>query len=365
MTTEFYQKEEFNQWLIKNLGISESSAKSYLSYVSGASKTVEIKNIKSYRLFDILGSNISQSKLKTNAIDFMIQQLSRKDAEMRFGRPLKTLQNYKSGLYAYLEFLIENDYIVSEEDQQTDEESDLLDNINSLSYEFSESEYASEDIIYEYSKKDVFANFKLRMNTQDRTYDNIYYPIRFIVSYFNIIGNRKAFEEWNNKLLGSIHLFVENKKIELSKIEKLIFNNSANVFVSIKGKNFQIFTKLTDNVTLAPMQISNIKDIAIDHETSLYEVMNKNISKLNCFNLITTEIKNQILKNENKFEKLKLSKYSQLSRVSSQKYIKENYSKDFIKSINPEDLLKELYLIASETNLQLMDNKQNISKGKN
>ncbi|MDY3530272.1 hypothetical protein PG593_10855 [Riemerella anatipestifer] len=366
MKNEFYQKEEFYQWLIESLGISEPSAKSYLSYVSGANKTIEIGNNSPYRLFDILNNNTSNSKISKNAIDFVIQQLSRKDAEMRFGRPLKTLRNYKSGLYAYLEFLIENDSIESEEEQILEEEqTDLLDAITYLTHEFSEPQSASEEIIYEYSKKDIFANFKSRINSQDRTYDNIYYPIRFIVSYFSIIGNRKAFEKWNEQLIGSIHLFVENKKIKLSEIEKMIFNNSANVFVSIKGKTFQVFTKLADNVTLAPLKTSSIKQIAIDHETPLYDIMNKNISNLKYFNLITNEIKTQIQKNENEFKKLKLSKYKQLSRVSSQKFIKENYSENFIKSINPNDLLKELDLIASKTNLQLMDSKQNTSKGKN
>ena len=52
--------------------------------------------------------------------------------------------------------------------------------------------------------------------------------------------------------------------------------------------------------------------------------------------------------------------YKKLTEVSRLKELDS-----FVKSIDTNELLKELELISSETNLQLMDRSYNTSKGKN
>lgn len=93
-----------------------------------------------------------------------------------------------------------------------------------------------------------------------------------------------------------------------------------------------------------------LKKIAIDHDRSLFDVMTNNVNNLPTILQITNELKKHI---HGKVTYEKLSKASHSHKLN-----------EFIQTINTPDLLNELELISSETNLQLMDSSQNTSKGK-
>jgi hypothetical protein len=350
MKSEFLLKDEFKKWLIETEKTSEASAKSYLSYVSGADKLISISGKGSNEKFNLFA--ILQSKFKkqdTKAIEetifFVIDELSIKNAEDVFGRPKKTLQNYKSGLYSYLEFLLEQSFPVG-----GDEIEIVQGEIGDLHIFTDAGKSSSENnVVKVHSKHDLIKNFSLRIKTQDRFYEDIFFPIRFITRVFSMNNERNVFKNWLNHLLNSIAIFLEVSNTTFAEITSLTISNNR-VYIAYQGIEKTVYTKLSDNKTLVPFEIKTLNKIAIDHDRSLFDVMNANLNHLPTILQITNELKKHI---QGKVNYQKLSKASHSDKLD-----------EFIKTINTQNLLKELELIASETNLQLMDSSQNTSKGK-
>ena len=354
MKGEFLLKNEFKNWLTETSKTSEESAKSYLSYVSGADKLISVSKKggnEKFSLFTILQQELKNQNVEAieEVILFVISELSRENAEEIFGKPKKTLQNYKSGLYAYLEFFTEYP-IFTEHDKEcedTTEESQIEDLLIFTDTGKSLLESSSDAV---FSKIDLERNFSLRIKTQDRFYENIFFPIRFITRVFSIKKERNAFKNWLNNLLNSITIFLEENKITFSEITLLTISDNK-VYITHKGIKKLAYTKLSDNKTLIPFDVSELKKIAIDHDRSLFDVMNDNLNDLPTIFQITNELKKHIRGNVT---------YKKLSKVSH-----SNSLDQFIQGINTQNLLNELELISSKTNLQLMDSSQNTSKGKN
>lgn len=353
MKGEFLLKDEFKKWLIETEKTSEGSAKSYLSYVSGADKLISVSEKNSTEmcnLFAILqaGFKKQDSKIIEETIFFVIDELSRKNAEEVFGRPKKTLQNYKSGLYSYLDFLLEQSFPVG--NGMGDELEIMESEIEDLHIFTDTGKSSSENnVVKVHSKNDLIKNFSLRIKTQDRFYEDIFFPIRFITRVFSMNNERNVFKNWLNHLLNSIAIFLEVSNTTFAEITSLTIANNR-VYIAYQGIEKTVYTKLSDNKTLVPFDIKTLNKISIDHDRSLFDVMNANLNHLPIILQITNELKKHILGKVT---------YQKLSKVSHSDNLDE-----FIKTINVQNLLKELELIASETNLQLMDSSQNTSKGK-
>lgn len=353
MKSEFLLKDEFKKWLIETEKTSEASAKSYLSYVSGADKLISIsnkKNSEKFNLFAMLQAEFKKQDAKTieETIFFVIDELSRKNAEEVFGRPKKTLQNYKSGLYSYLEFLLEQSYPI--DNSRGDEIETIESQIGDLHIFTDTGKSSSEkNVVKVHSKNDLIKNFSLRIKTQDRFYEDIFFPIRFITRVFSMNNERTIFKNWLNHLLNSIAIFLEVNSTTFAEITSLTISNDR-VYIADRGIEKIVYTKLSDNKTLVPFDIKTLNKIAIDHDRSLFDVMNANLSHLPTILQITSELKKHI---QGKVTYQKLSKASHSDKLDG-----------FIKTVNTQNLLRELELIASQTNLQLMDSSQNTSKGK-
>lgn len=353
--SEFLLKQEFKNWLTETDKVSEGSAKSYLSYVSGADKLITISKKTSsekFHLFTILQAEYN--KQNTEAIEetilFVIDELSIENVEEVFNRPKKTLQNYKSGLYSYLEFLIEQSFSIKKIND-TDEIEATTNKVEDIKVFKNTGKSLSENkIVKIHSKSDLIKNFSLRIKTQDRFYENIFFPIRFITRVFSLKKERSVFTNWINNLLNSITIFLEENETTFREITSLTIENDK-VYVTQKGIKKLAYTKLSDNVTLVPFSLKALNKISIDHDRSLFDVMNTNLTSLPTIILITNELKKHI---PGKISYQKLSKISHSNKLN-----------DFIETIDTQDLMQELMLIASETSLQLMDSSQNTSKGKN
>lgn len=339
---EFLLKEEFEKWLVLNAEISPASAKSYLSYVSSVNKIVKFKN-ENYSMFSVIRRKYKGEDIQgiEKLINQVIQKLSNKKGEIVFNRSLKTLQNYKSGLFQYLEFLIETTIIENKTDMSLDVLSEVEDMLN-LVLGNVEEQY--------YSKGDLISTFRSRIKTQDRAYKDVFFPIRFITRVFRDRGEQKSFKEWLSKLIDSIIIYTEKEKLKLSEITDLSIVNRR-VYISFKGEKHLAYTKTSDDETLELFDVEGLDQISLDHITSLYEIMNKNIDRLQVMVRITNELK--------KYIEGDIVTYSKLSEISK---IKELDS--FIESVDTDNLLKELELISWETSLQLMDRSYNTSKGK-
>jgi len=353
MNNNFLFKQEFEEWLIKIEGLTKDSAKSYLSYISGANKLILVSrkgSVEKTSLFTLLETECKKQNYQSigNALSYVITELSRLKADKTFNRPIKTLQNYKSGLNSYLIFLSEQPFsIFNYEDinQESIESEDDTINI------FTETENIipdSNNALF-FSKDDLTKNFSLRIKTQDRFYEKIFFPIRFITRVFSLRNQNAAYRKWLSDLLDSIIIFLENGQTTFSEIKSLCINNGQ-VSVNLEGSNKIVYTKLSDNKSLMPFEIDKLKEISIDHSFSLFEVLNSNLESLPTIIDISKKLKDHIP------DKVT---YANLCQVSHSDILN-----DYIDKINTDSLLKELYIISSKTNLQLMDRSQNTSKGK-
>lgn len=348
--SEFLLKEEFELWLILNAKISPSSAKSYLSYVLGINNIINFeKNGTTKSVFCLFKENYEKGDVDEikNIEEIIVQNLSIKKADLVFYRSLKTLQNYKSGLFRYTEFLVDKlSYNNGSNFNNNELEKNEYLNISNKQGELISNEYKDQL----YLKSELFKVFESRIKTQDRTYEDIFFPIRFITRVFRANEKYEVFKKWVTKLINSIIIHTENGEVGFSQIKKMSIINKR-VYINYGGKEYLTYTKLDDDRTLELFDVDSLKQISIDHIKPLYEVMNENKNNLQIIVKITEKLKIYMS------EKVSYKKLTEVSRL------KELDS--FVKSIDTNELLKELELISSETNLQLMDRSYNTSKGKN
>lgn len=198
----------------------------------------------------------------------------------------KTLQNYKSGLFRYSEYLSEQ----SDEEPKVEKREIEEFKVQDLSGNTIQTN--DEPIVF--TKKDLLFNFKSRLKTQDRTYDAIYFSIRFITRSFRVQNKQEIYNKWLDNLINSIVIYTNDGVESLKNVELLTILGDE---VSIETKNGVkkiVFTKLVDNTNLEPLCTKEIKNVVIDHETSLFNVMNENYDKLPTFINLTGEFKKNI-----------------------------------------------------------------------
>lgn len=259
MKNNFLLKDEFKNWLIETAKITEASARSYLSYVSGADKLISITTKDSTErknLFTILQAAFDQHNIERvkATILYVIDELSRKNADKVFGRPRKTLHNYRSGLYSYLEFLTEQPVPYEDISEEEFETPVPFEDISDEEFETPVSEIdiqvvtdtgesltaISDDKVY--LKNDLVKNFSLRIKTQDRFYGNIFFPIRFITRLYSKRNERNVFNDWLNHLLNSIIIFIEGDKTTFADISALTIANNK-VYITLNGTERIAYTK--------------------------------------------------------------------------------------------------------------------------
>lgn len=163
--SEFLLKEEFELWLILNSKISPSSAKSYLSYVLGINNIINFeKNGTTKSVFCLFKENYEKGDVDEikNIEEIIVQNLSIKKADLVFYRSLKTLQNYKSGLFRYTEFLVDKlSYNNGSNFNNNELEKNEYLNISNKQGELISNEYKDQL----YLKSELFKVFESRIKT--------------------------------------------------------------------------------------------------------------------------------------------------------------------------------------------------------
>ncbi len=344
MNTTIPLEKKFKIWLIEEYGISEDSSKSYLTYLRGLNKIIKISQNKNKSSFFLLLEqciSLKDVSKMEHAFFLVIEELSKENADILLKRAKKTLQNYKSALFSYLEFFKENL-----------ESNDNLDIKNENKIEIlNEDEVIISQIMTKitYSKKDLISIFKNRVKTWDRVYENIFFPIQFVSRIYREQKDTKEYNKWIEKLIDSIIIYTKDSKIIFKEIIGLsIIDNR--MYIELKDSTKLAYTKMSDNHTLEPFIISKIKNATIDHSVSLFDIMNDNIDSFPIITAITKQLKKHI---EGGVTRDKLVKVSKLNKLSS-----------FINTINLKLLLDELMIISSKTDLQLMKDSNNTSKGR-
>ncbi|MDM1383508.1 MULTISPECIES: hypothetical protein [Myroides] len=312
------KNEAFMSWLVDNNITSSESAISYDSYVRNA-------------LFCL---NLHTSQIHTiNVIEEVIEALSATDIAQKYNKSLKTIQNYLSGLRAYGEFLNDITEINTEE-------------VNTIENLLGFGTIDEEKV---YSFDTLSKNFVFRLITQDRFYDDIYFPISLIKQFFYKTNNKSTFDTIVKSMIDGIKIHYSEKEVILFKdiTELRIENNS--VLVVSGNKNVVIYTP-TNSSKFEPFTSSKLSDISIDHIVSQHSIMQELKHKLPGLIKLT--------------EVLKKAPKKVVSRPTLAAYKKKYGLDQLLQSVDLVQLENELRLITSQTELQLMDRKLNTSKGK-
>ncbi|HPT73109.1 MAG TPA: hypothetical protein PLE74_12615 [Candidatus Cloacimonadota bacterium] len=365
MKQEILLEKDFISWFVDIMKYPLPTAKSYCDYIFAADKYLDIystENNEKSNLLTALSIEVNNGNAEgmTEIIDNATDELSRENIEIKLQKSLKYIQNWKSALYQYKEFLQTyiDDKSTSDPDQPEDTNfaSDVKKSIAKEEKAFQNKyikrirELFSDEVNYIYTKKDLYKKFHFRLTTQDRYYDEIYYPINFISRFLYGKGERTYLDNWVREMLNAVIVHLEDETITLKNVAKLSIDDGS-VFVDLNdGRKKMILTKTSDNVRLVPFSVNKIKQIVLDHDTSMYNIMLENIQKFQTFQQITSEL-----------QKLHSGK---MTAKKFKRSIAVALKSDFIESINIESLKSEMELIASFTKLQLMDSTENTKKGK-
>lgn len=294
-----------------------------------------------------------------NAIIAIINELQQEKIEEKLKTPLNTIRNWRSGLFHYREFLYSyieeqielteklNEIAEEEKDELLIIDNELFDIIENDQEQFTIIGSNEENSDYSFKKEDLYKIFTFRIITQDRFYNNIFYPISFIKRFLYKKGEKQFIDAWVKTLLDNVYINLEEGKIKLYEIESLEIRNQK-VYITHKKVSKIALTKLSNNETLIPFEVTLLRKIAIDHEKPLLKIMSENIKDLPTFYEITNEIK----------------KYLR-GTINPKKFKRANnmvLNSEYIDRLDIESLKKELDLLLSKTSLQLMDSKQNLIK---
>ncbi len=310
--------QTFIDWLINNDYISADSAASYDSYVRNACLLV----------------NTDIGKLNTlDHVEDLINYLSQPNLILIKDKSPKTITNYKSGLRMYAEFLNDTSIAivaVSENVKDKMAATALLNIGNTM-----------------YDKKELYKTFILRLTTQDRFYEQIYFPISVIKQLLYKNGERNFYDAFVKQLLDAAQFHSSKGIFSLKEVKELAIENGK-VTVTVNGEKHIVLTP-TPTGELEPFNVANLKSVSLDHLNSQFTIMHDLKTSLPMFNQLTTVLKQaNPITNRND-----LSAYKKIHGTDALK-----------NAVDLQELKKELLLIATKTQLQLMDRSMNTSKGK-
>ncbi|MDR1372725.1 MAG: hypothetical protein LBJ17_06340 [Dysgonamonadaceae bacterium] len=202
---------------------------------------------------------------------------------------------------------------------------------------------------YHYEKEEMKKIFTLRLITQDRYYEFLYYPISVLKKLFYHNERRQFFNNYIGEQRDNIVVYIgKSDKLLFKDVDTLDINNDGSVLIN--GK-FKLHTNVTGNGAKEELSTNTIENIVIDHAPSLERVMFALKEQLP-----TLQIIHNTLTNINN------------GRISNKEDLK-NAGNHLVRNVefSPKELdnlEKDLNLILSKTQLQLMDRYENLYKKK-
>lgn len=364
MKNKFLLREEFKEWLITIGQFPIPSANSYLSYVAGADRAFIIHSDiieGNTNLFELLRVHVENGNYSSmdHAIIDIVNDLYKENIDIKLNTPISTISKWRSALFQYREFLY--DYVEIHTDMvaevDVNEKYYPIDDFENINSEETKSENFLNTIVgledledLQFTKSDLYKNFRFRIITQDRFYKPIFYPISFIKRLLYSKDEKHFIDKWVENLLDNINLHLAEETIKLKDIAELKIDNGK-IYVKHNDGFKLLYTKLSDNINIKPFDAKLLKKIAIDHDKPLYDIMVENKNNLETFDQISIELK-KFLDGTINSKKLKIA-YNHV------------LNSEYVNNINIENLKKELELLSSKTSLQLMDSKENLIKRKN
>ena len=227
MKNEFLLREEFKQWLLNVKKFSLPVTNSYLSYVAGVDKTIGIyveKEDFTTNLFTFIKEKVELNNIfeAESGIVSVFNYLFLENIDKKLETPLNTIKNWRTGMIHYREFIYEYmDSKIYDTSTNNTIENNVIDDFNDIEIEDPKIKgsllgFVTENLeknIFRYSKDDLYKNFAFRIITQDRRYEQIFYPISFIKRFLYLKNEKVFFDNWLEILLDNIYLHFENDKI--------------------------------------------------------------------------------------------------------------------------------------------------------
>ncbi|MDR3046392.1 MAG: hypothetical protein LBU51_02105 [Bacteroidales bacterium] len=337
-------QDEFIQWIKSEANLPESTAKSYCSYVSSVNNSFSIKhNGLEKTLFDLLqkcidtGNSIIADELTVKVFN----ELCKKDIDKVLEKAEKTIQNWKSGLNQYREFIYQ--YIEESTKKETVEES-TADDVNPVS----DLPLSTQANIYVFTKQDLYDNFTFRLLTQNRPNSDICFPISTIKTLFYQNGEKTFFDKWISNQLDNTLVITKDTDFKLSDVDSISVLENGTVSAQIKGHSFELYSNTADNSGKIKLCVKKFNQIALDHTTSKREILDTNKVNLSVLCDIT-----------------KRFYHADTSITTGKELRKVGTALLKNRTINKNDipgLKKELELIGSQIHLQLMESSENGKK---
>lgn len=341
-----YLRKEFESWLVEATKVSVASSKSYGVYLHAAYKKIAtLKNLSNHpgdTYFDLIekATQTGREEMVKDAVLLFFQYLCKEGVEEELECSKKYIQNWRSALLQYGEFLA--DWLSNAPSEETVDTTEIISELEQYNEVLNHADFT-------YDKNNLYKVFTLRLLTQDRFYDSLFFPISLIKKIFYKRNQKKMFDNCINGMLDHTKVFYSNGFFLLKDIKQLDFINGK-VFVKQQDTQFIAYTKMADNSTLSPFSTTQLSKIALDHEKPMYNIINEKTKELEVLQTITTEIK----------QNAGSEKINRKSLATISKILFEN---GFPATIDLVALKNELDLIAEATALQLMDSSQNSSKG--
>lgn len=341
---DYYQKRAYELWLLDN-NLSIGSSRSYVSNLNQLFKALKSKGEIDWGKWVDKGA----SEIIVNQINTILCLLYDEQTENTLGFELKRLGDIKSALHAYARFLLE---LSAENEEKCEADSEE---------EIGSGENAEEIISFQSADKDLFfdaeqikLNYILRLITQDRPYKPVCFPISVLKKlFYQCPDGKKFFDNWINNHICKIKLHVSRdgqKVITFDKMKELVIRKDQTVKIyGEDGSQNDLYTPLAESEGYEKMKVSVFKDIVIDHIRPMKDILCQNASQLPVLMKITEAME--------KINKGPLSGRKNLVRVGNILLANGSLQTEAI-----GDLIVELQLIGNQTELQLMEKRENSKK---
>lgn len=303
---------DFIDWMQQYDKVSKDSAESYDSYVRNAFIAIdkEITNVNN-----------------TNALEAVISYFSQQNVAVKHNKSPKTISNYVSGLRMYAEYLYQT---------STDTDVEELFDIE-----------ITDSLCFE--KKDLYKVFVFRLITQDRFYQEIFFPISLVKQILYSSNNTTFFDSFITNILDNTIIHTDKEEVKLIDVDFLRVENES-VYVGVNKNLLKVLTP-TQTAELIPFKAKDLRNVSLDHITSQHSIMHQLKDELTAFKSLT-----DLLQNTKPFV---------TNRPTLNAFKKSYGLENIVTSIDINALMKELELIGSHIQLQFMDRSMNTSKGKN
>jgi hypothetical protein len=198
---------------------------------------------------------------------------------------------------------------------------------------------------YHYEQDELRKNFYLRLITQDRLYEFLYFPISVLKKLFYYCERAEFFDNWINKQIDNIIVYTGNSDKSLFKdIKTLDIKEDGSVVID---GNLKLYTSVAGTNAKEEINTNTLENIEIDHVVPLSDVLFELKGELPALRIIHNII-------ENIRDGERISNRKSLNSVGN--YLVSNVE---FTTKELDDLEADLNKILNKIQLQLMDKYEN------